>query len=184
MTLYDVAKFPIRIWNRFVKMPIIKMSLGSCGKNAQFGTDFQAYGIQNIHLGNDIAFGTDNTLMCTRAKIQIGDHVMTGPGVTFITGGHRYDVVGRTMKSIGNDEKLPENDQDIVLEGDNWIGANSTILKGVTIGKGAIVAAGAVVSRSLEPYGIYGGVPAKLIKMRFDEKEIREHCNIIAQEEK
>lgn len=179
MTLYDLARLPGRIWNRFVKKAIIKRSVARCGENVQFGTDFQAYGIQNIHLGNDIAFGADNTLMCTRAKIKIGDHVMTGPGVTFITGGHRYDIVGRTMKSIGNDEKLPENDQDIILEGDNWIGANSTILKGVTVGKGAIVAAGAVVTGNVPQFSIVGGVPAKVIKMRFDDEQLSEHLRII-----
>lgn len=179
MTLYDISKFPVRIWNRFIKMPIIKISLGSCGKNVQFGIGFQAYGIQNILLGDDIAFGADNTLMCAKAKIKIGNHVMTGPGVTFITGGHRYDIVGRTMKSIGNDEKLPENDQDIVLEGDNWIGANSTILKGVTIGKGAIVAAGAVVTQNVPEFSIVGGVPAKVIKMRFNNEQLRKHLKAI-----
>ncbi len=74
------------------------------------------------------------------------------------------------MKSIGDDEKLPENDQDIILEGDNWIGANAIILKGVTIGYGSIVAAGAVVTKSVPPYSIVGGVPAKVIKPRFPEQ--------------
>lgn len=179
MTLYDVVKLPVRIWNRFVKNPIIRRSVKNCGKNVQFGSDFQAYGIQNIELGNDIGLGADNTMMCTRAKIKVGDHVMTGPGVTFITGGHRYDIVGRTMKNIGNDEKLPENDQDIVLEGDNWIGANSTILKGVTVGLGAIIAAGAVVTENVPRYSIVGGVPAKVMKMRFDDEQLSIHRRIL-----
>lgn len=72
------------------------------------------------------------------------------------------------MKNVGNDEKLPENDQDIKLEGNNCIGANATILKGVTIGEGAIVAAGAVVTENVKPFSIVGGVPAILIKMRFE----------------
>ena len=49
---------------------------------------------------------------------------------------------------------------------DCWIGANSIILPGVTIGDGAIVAAGSIVSKSVDAYSIVGGVPAKLIKMR------------------
>ena len=106
--------------------------------------------------------------MCTRAKIIFGDHVMTGPGVTMITGGHRIDIPGRPMKSIHNNEKLPENDQDIILNGDNWIGANSIILRGVTIGEGAVVAAGAVVTNDVPPYSIVGGVPARVLKRRFD----------------
>ena len=56
---------------------------------------------------------------------------------------------------------------------------NSTILKGVTIGRGCIVAAGAVVNKSTPPYSIVGGVPAKVLKMRFTEEEIIEHERIL-----
>ena len=67
-------------------------------------------------------------------------------------------------------EKLPENDQDVVFEGDNWIGANVTILKGVTIGEGAVIAAGSVVNKVVPSYSVVGGVPARVIRMRFTER--------------
>jgi acetyltransferase-like isoleucine patch superfamily enzyme len=52
------------------------------------------------------------------------------------------------------------------IEQDAWIGAHVTILKGVTIGRGAIIAAGAVVTKNVEPYAIYAGIPAKKISQR------------------
>lgn len=58
-----------------------------------------------------------------------------------------------------------------------WVGTNVTILKGVTLGRGCIIAAGAVVTKSVPPYTIYGGVPAKFIGLRFksiDEVEMHE----------
>lgn len=64
---------------------------------------------------------------------------MTGPNVSIITGNHRIDLIGRYMNTVSNDEKLPENDQDVIIEGDNWIGAGAIILNGVKIGIGAVV---------------------------------------------
>jgi acetyltransferase-like isoleucine patch superfamily enzyme len=89
---------------------------------------------------------------------------MFGPNVTLITGDHRIDILGKYMIDVTEAEKLPENDAPIVFEGDNWVGANSTILKGVTIGKGAIVATRAVVTKDVPPYTIVAGNPAKVVK--------------------
>ena len=60
-----------------------------------------------------MSLGENNVFMTTRAKITIGDHVMMGPNVTMITGGHRTDVIGRYMTTVKDSEKLPPDDQDI-----------------------------------------------------------------------
>lgn len=70
---------------------------------------------------------------------------------------------------------LCEEDIDIpqkttIIGNDVWIGCNSVIISGVKIGDGAVIGAGAVVTKDVEPYGIVVGVPAKLIKYRFNEK--------------
>jgi acetyltransferase-like isoleucine patch superfamily enzyme len=88
-------------------------------------------------------------------------------------------MVGKFIDQVKDEDKLPENDQDIVIEEDVWCGANVTIMKGVTIGRGSIVAAGAVVTKSCSPYSIIGGVPAKFIKKKFTEEQIREHERIL-----
>lgn len=67
----------------------------------------------------------------------------------------------------------------VKIEGDNWIGANATILKGVTVGFGSVVAAGAVVTHDVLPYSIVGGVPAKILSMRFTDVEIQEHEKLL-----
>lgn len=60
------------------------------------------------------------------------------------------------MTDITDEMKLTENDQSVTLCGDNWVGANATILKGVTIGEGAVVAAGSLVIKEVPPYAIVG----------------------------
>lgn len=168
MTIYDFFSLFGRSLNKLIINPIRLASVGTHGKNVKFGRKCSFYGIHNMEIGNNVSFGDKNLFMCTRAKIKIGDNVMTGPNVTIITGSHRIDIKGIPMISITNEEKLPENDKDIIIEGDNWIGANAIILKGIRVGEGAVVAAGAVVTKDVPPFSVVAGVPAKVIKMRFD----------------
>lgn len=149
-----------------------------CGKKVLIGRKAKA-NWENITIGDCVSVGPGADFTCTKAEIFIGNHVMFGPNVTMITGGHRTDVIGKYMDAIGNDEKSPENDRNIILKGDNWIGANAVILKGVTIGQGSVIAAGAVVTKNVIPYSIVGGVPAKTIKMRFDENSLEKHIKLL-----
>jgi len=65
-----------------------------------------------------------------------------------------------------------DNKGDIVIGNDVWLGYECVIMSGVHIGDGAIIGARAVVTKDVEPYTIVGGVPAKPIRKRFDEKTI------------
>jgi len=156
----------------------IRKNLVSCGKDVSIGKG-TTISPGTVSIGNNTALGINTHILSTLAKVYIGNEVMFGPGVTIITGNHRTDMVGRTMKSVTNEEKLPENDEDVVICDDVWIGANATILKGVTIGEGAIVSAGSVVTKDVPPYQIWGGVPAKFIKERFSESDLKKHLEIL-----
>ena len=177
--IYKMILYIKKVINKTIVQPLKKRELGSCGKNVVLAPGIQLMGAKNIHIGNYVSINSGALIMCTRAKVIINDHVMFGPNVTILTGSHRTDLIGRLMDSVREDEKIPENDQDIVFEGDNWICARSVIIKGVTIGRGAIVAAGAVVTKDVPPYSLVGGVPAKVIKMRFNEEEMKEHIRLL-----
>ena len=176
--LYYLYTIIYRISNRLLFSPIKKALCAECGKNVLICRRCK-FTWKNVFIGNDVHINENAMFICTLAKIRIGDHTMFGPNVTMITGGHRTDIRGKYISEVNNSDKRPEDDKDIVLEGDNWIGANVTILKGVTIGHGAVVAAGAVVTKDIPPYAICGGVPARVIKYRFTEEEIVEHESIL-----
>lgn len=66
-----------------------------------------------------------------------------------------------------------DNKGDIIIGNDVWIGFEAIVMAGVRIGDGAIVAVRAVVTHDVPPYTIVGGVPAKVIRKRFDDKVIQ-----------
>ncbi|MDP4265925.1 MAG: CatB-related O-acetyltransferase [Bacteroidota bacterium] len=79
-----------------------------------------------------------------------------------------------TNETIFEEHKYIDKEKKYVVEigNDVWIGNNVIIFDGIKIGDGAIIAAGAIVTKDVSPYTIVGGIPAKLIKSRFDEKII------------
>lgn len=159
-----------RFWGFFMKR-----AMGKCGSNVMIKPSTSVFkGVSNFYFEGDLKIARYAVIYSTNANVIIGKKVDVAPYLKIISGNHRIDKVGHFM--FNNDyPKKPENDRDVVIEGDNWLGINVTILAGVTIGRGAIVSAGAVVSKSCPPYAIIGGVPSKILKYRFSIDEILEH---------
>lgn len=135
--------------------------------------------------GGAISIGKYSTISSNcvlRGPIEIGSYSQIGPHVGIFTRNHPYKslsiYVSRALFN-GKRKLLQKADEaKVVIGNDVWIGAGVTILKGVKIGDGAIIASGAVVHKDVPAYSIYGGVPAKLIGMRFEEKIIDELKNV------
>ena len=161
-----------KAYHKFIKLPVLKSLFKKCGKNLFIGENC-TFIFNHISLGNYVSIGSNSVFLTAEAEINIGNYVMFGPNVTIVTGNHRIDVLGKYMYNVT--EKLPENDTDVNIEDDVWVGANVIILKGVTVGRGSVIAAGSLVNKDVEPYSIYAGVPAKLIRKRFSAEEIIKH---------
>lgn len=128
----------------------------------------------HIELGNNVHIGIGCTLMAAESRIKIADNVILGRYSFLIGGDHRFDIVGRTIKSIH--EKRPQDDADIIIDEECWIGANSIILKGVHIGRGCVIGAGSIVTRNVPPYTIYTN---KGTRPRFTPEQIAEHERVL-----
>jgi acetyltransferase-like isoleucine patch superfamily enzyme len=123
-----------------------------------------------VKIGDRVFIGPGTTLFCNES-IEIKDDVMISWGCTLIdTNAHslkseeRKNDVSDWMKGWQFKNWSVVESKPIVIESNAWIGFNSIVMKGVTIGKGAVVAAGSVVSKDVENYTIVGGNPAKYIK--------------------
>lgn len=113
----------------------------------------------------------------TCCKLIIGNYCSIAPEVIFMTDGeHSYKSISTYPfatryfnKSIDTLSK-----GDIIIGDDVWIGYGAIIMSGVNIGQGAVIAAGSVVTKDVPPYAIVGGVPAKIIKYRFESNIVNE----------
>ena len=116
------------------------------------------------------------------AHACIGKFTSIGPEVLIGLGSHPsrgyvstypafYSAVSRDRLSFVTHNKFDEYRQTKVGH-DVWIGARAILIDGITVGDGAIVGAGAVVTRDVPPYAVVGGVPAKIIRYRFELAEI------------
>lgn len=112
-------------------------------------------------------------------KLYIGKFCSIAQGVTIILEGeHRADWCTTYPFNVMMDgfqwiKGHPKVRGDVIIGNDVWIASHSKILSGVHIGDGSVIAANAVVTKDVEPYSIVGGVPAKVIKKRFDDKTIK-----------
>lgn len=164
----------------FIMRPLFKKH----GKNVLYFPRKSEFSYKNISIGNNVFIGYGASFIAAISQIEIKDNVMFGPKVTIRGGNHSSHIVGKLMVDYKNTDKNPEDDQPVIIENDVWVGTGSIILKGVTIGRGSIIAAGAVVNKDIPPYAIVGGVPAKIIKFRWDIETILEHEKKVYSEEK
>jgi acetyltransferase-like isoleucine patch superfamily enzyme len=107
---------------------------------------------------------------CFVTAAKIGRYCSIANNVHIGMGEHNYKRV--SSNTIFN-EVYPKShsltSQAVVIDDDVWIGESAIILRGVTIGRGAVIGAGSVVTRDVPKYAIVVGVPAKVIKYRFDQ---------------
>jgi acetyltransferase-like isoleucine patch superfamily enzyme len=123
------------------------------GKNVNIDYDFKCG--NNVYIGQYSYIGPNTT---------IGNFCMLSDNVNIIGHDHNFEKVGIPIILAGRPDFEPKT----VLHDDVWIGHGVTIMRGVEIGEGSIVGANSVVTRNIEPYSVYAGVPAKFIRKRFN----------------
>lgn len=114
---------------------------------------------RNLHLGNDVDLAAD-VLITTDGGVSIGDRSLVGYRSCILSSNH--EIPPKPAKIFGAGHSMAS----VVIGPDVWIGANCTILPGVSIGEGSVVAAGSVVTKDVGAFQIVAGVPAKLLKIR------------------
>ena len=123
---------------------------------------------RNITLGDHVGIGHGCLF---QSDTIIGNKVLIACNVAFLNkDDHNYNIIGQAIWDSGRGDKFR-----IVVEDDVWIGHGAIIVSPARVGRGSIVASGSVVIKDVPRYAIVGGNPARVLKMRFSEKEIEAH---------
>lgn len=182
----DITKNNFTLWIKWVwdtyqvkkKFPSAKIGFMAKLKGKSYLGQFSRIDnkvlLENTSVGDFSYIGTEVRLNYT----SIGKFCSIGPGVYAGLGVHPTSTFVSTSNHLYSGDPLQteapffEDYRETTIGNDVWIGARAIIIDGVQIGDGAVVGAGAVVTKDVPPYAIVGGVPAKIIKYRFEPDQI------------
>lgn len=131
------------------------------GKNCYFGASAEVYIPGALVLGNNISFGSN---VISQVNLNIGDDCLISSRVSFI--GNDHYLFDQNLTAYFSGRTPPSK---IVLEGNNFIGFGSTLLGSIKVGKDSIVAANSFVNKDVPENCIVAGIPAKVIRHRFEK---------------
>ena len=142
----------------FLRNGLLRLLLGKFGKNSFIDYGFYVRYPKKLYIGNNCEINRNCEIFPSfkdkETKVKLGNHVILGPNVVIFGAGQssnlsRLDVSGQ-----------------VIIEDNVYIGGNSVIRYGVTVGQGSTVAANSTVVKNVPPFSVVGGNPAKIIKKR------------------
>lgn len=132
------------------------LAMPRCGSNFQVSSTTILWGLEHLHVGDNVYLGPGVVIICLD-RVSIGDGVLFGPGVVVSNGNHAFrDGAYQFGENIARPVKIGAG---------SWIGANATLLAGVSIGRGVLVGANSAVTRDVEDGDVVGGVPARSLRV-------------------
>lgn len=182
-----------RCWSRgivgfFLRGAYWKANLGSCGINVFIDQNASAFGMKNIHIGNDTHIDTGVVLLCATGLLKIGNYchiannvIINGKPFLFIGDhtalaagskvyGSTTKPTGRSMSPMSPEYMIRTAEVGVTIGSNVLIGLNSTVVPGAKIGNGVCVGANSLVNNNIPDNMIVMGCPARIVKKReFDE---------------
>ena len=130
------------------------------GENTFIHSSVNFKSAENIYVGNNVRIQPQVIVWASpNSKITIGSYSGLGPGTKLFSSNHDYKFEGKYIEQ-------PWVEKDIEIGENVWIGAGCIITAGVSIGEGSVIGAGSVVTKSIPPYSMAVGSPAKVIKQK------------------
>lgn len=150
----------IRPRTRMDVLPFNKFHLGDDSTIEDFTTINN--GVGDIYIGHRTRIGLGCTLI---GPVHIGNDIRLAQNIVMSGLNHNYEDLSKPISEQG------VTTAPIVVEDESWIGSNSVVLPGVTIGKHCVVAAGSIVTKDVPPYSVVAGNPARIVKQYVQESK-------------
>lgn len=160
----DIPLTHILLYSRRLGKWLCKKKFKHFGVNSEMRPFSYAVETNKISIGNNVVIRPDTRLFASpnggdAVQIEIEDYVLIGSSVQIYVSDHKFLDISLPIFSQGHGTVKP-----VKLERGCWVGANSIILSGVTIGKNSVVAAGSIVTKDVPSFSVVAGNPAKIIK--------------------
>ncbi|KII79406.1 sugar O-acetyltransferase [Vibrio renipiscarius] len=137
------------------RQSIMKSLFAEMGENCYIEPPLRANWGIHTHLGKHV-YANFNLTLVDDTHIYIGDYVMIGPNVTIATAGHPINPELR--------KKIAQFNVPVRIENNVWIGANSVILPGVTVGENSVIGAGSIVTKDIPANVVAVGNPCRVLR--------------------
>lgn len=160
-----------KIINIIVNRPLLRSKLNKCGKNFKIGYRTELRNPEYFSIGDNFFSGPYGYFVTNKyIPVVIGNDIMFGPFCKIFGGDHDLKYNKNHIRFAPEKEV---HEKSISIENGVWIGANTTILTNAFISEGAVVSSGALVNNYIPPYCIAYGLPAKKMKRRFNDVELK-----------
>ena len=132
---------------------------------------------QNMYLDDYCVVQGQTNFISNKGKLIVKKYSVISSGCTIVPGSHKLTVGVPFYLATTN--HINDDEGDIIIEEDCWVGAGCILLPKCHIGRGAVIGAGSVVKKDVPPYAVVVGVPAKIIATKFTIDEVLKHESIL-----
>jgi len=150
VVFFRISPRPLHAWRAF----LLRCFGAKLGKNCHIYSHARIWAPWNLTC-HDLATIADEAIVYNPARITLGSHAIISQQAYLCGATHDYE-----------DPKFPLAASPITIGAHAWVCARASVQPGVSVGEGAVLALGSVATRNLEPWTVYGGLPARKIKLR------------------
>lgn len=173
----------LNLWTAFInKCRLKNMHLGYFGKHVMFAFPSTIANPSQVYLHDYSRLQQGHIIYNHTGKFIMKEYSGASIDLLVVTGNHR-PTVGIPQYLLAPSH-INDNEKDIIVEEDVWIGARVTLLAGAHIGRGSVIGANSLVNKEIPPYSVVVGSPAKIIASKFSIEQILEHEKILYPKEK